>query len=226
VLPSLELDRSSVTGNTATDWGGGIVVSGADTEITQSTVSGNSAGNYGAAIGVGASFFSDLAVLEHVTFTDNSNGSLAHADLWVHPDAESGTIEIHGSIVEGGCHDPDGLIASQGGNVEGPGNSCGFDPLTDQVGVPDMRLEPLAFGNPDLVTRSHQPRWNSPAVDDPLGNLAGGCPTPDQRLQARPKDGDGDGAAACDSGAVEARPPIFVDGFESGDTSSWSVTNP
>jgi hypothetical protein len=88
-----------------------------------------------------------------------------------------------------------------------------------------MRLDPLAFGNPDLVTRSHQPRWNSPAVDDPKGAMAS-CPLEDQRLTLRPQDGNDDGVAACDSGSVEAPPPIFLDGFESGDTTAWSSVVP
>ena len=53
------------------------------------------------------------------------------------------------------------------------------------------------------------------------------CPSTDQRGMMRPQDGDGDGWQVCDSGAVEMEEgPFFVDGFESSDTSAWSVTVP
>jgi hypothetical protein len=48
-----------------------------------------------------------------------------------------------------------------------------------------------------------------------------GCPAVDQRGLLRPRDGDGDGHARCDRGAVELGAALFVDGFESGDTSAW-----
>ncbi len=54
-----------------------------------------------------------------------------------------------------------------------------------------------------------------------------GCPASDQRAASRPFDGDGDEAAVCDVGAFEASDiDIFADGFESGDTDSWSSAVP
>jgi len=41
----------------------------------------------------------------------------------------------------------------------------------------------------------------------------------------RPTDDDGDLDPRCDLGAVELG-FLFVDGFESGDTGNWSVTEP
>jgi hypothetical protein len=221
----LLLEKSSVTGNTAATRGGGIMLHGGELELLQSTISGNTSGTLSGAVHV--HFVASGPVsLEHVTLTDNSTSHVDGADFYVQ-DGFTSSVEILGSIIDGDCYDPGSLITSQGGNLEGPGDTCGFDPMIDQIGVADMRLEPLAFGNTDLVlTRCHQPRWNSPAVDDPLGVLAASCPTQDQRFLARPQDGNGDGVAACDSGAVEAQPPIFVDGFESGDTGAWSSTVP
>ena len=51
-------------------------------------------------------------------------------------------------------------------------------------------------------------------------------PAVDQRGLLRPWDGDGDGAARSDRGAVELGAPLFVDGFESGDSSAWSDFDP
>jgi hypothetical protein len=70
------------------------------------------------------------------------------------------------------------------------GNVTGVDPL----------LGPLADnGGPTLT---HLPSAGSPVID--AGN-PGDCPATDQRGVARPADGDGDGAAVCDIGAVEIR---------------------
>ena len=44
---------------------------------------------------------------------------------------------------------------------------------------------------------------------------------------SRPFDGDGDGTARCDIGAVESSVvQLFSDGFESGDTSRWTSVLP
>ncbi len=51
------------------------------------------------------------------------------------------------------------------------------------------------------------------------------CLADDQWGQTRPLDGDGDGIAVVDIGAVEAR-LVFFDGFGRGDSSAWSATSP
>jgi hypothetical protein len=64
----------------------------------------------------------------------------------------------------------------------------------------------------------------SPAID---AGASVGCPATDQRGVGRPIDGDKDGTATCDIGAFEFQPMvIFMDSFESGDTSAWSTTMP
>jgi hypothetical protein len=66
------------------------------------------------------------------------------------------------------------------------------------------------------------PMADSPAVDDPLGTTTN-CPAYDQRFGPdRPLDGNGDGLALCDIGAIE-RDSLFADGFESGDAAEWSA---
>lgn len=62
----------------------------------------------------------------------------------------------------------------------------------------------------------------SAAVD---GGHAFVCLADDQWGQTRTLDGDGDGLAVVDIGAVEER-LVFFDGFRRGDTSAWSATLP
>lgn len=54
---------------------------------------------------------------------------------------------------------------------------------------------------------SHVPLPGSIAVDT---GLDAGCPATDQRGQARPFDGNSDGPATCDIGAVESHTPFQV----------------
>jgi VCBS repeat-containing protein len=90
-----------------------------------------------------------------------------------------------------------GTFTSEGYNLIGDG-SCGFAGLGDQIAV-DPLLAPLAANGGATPTR--MPMAGSPAIDTgtPLD-----CPATDQRGFGRPTDGDGNGLAACDKGAVEA----------------------
>jgi hypothetical protein len=91
---------------------------------------------------------------------------------------------------------------------------------TDDLVVADAMLSPLGdHGGP---TWTHAPEAGSPAVDSGDDVM---CQETDQRGAPRPLDGDGDGAAHCDRGAVEAG-VLFMDGFENGDTSRWSTSVP
>jgi hypothetical protein len=64
--------------------------------------------------------------------------------------------------------------------------------------VVDPQLGPL--GDNGGPTQTHMPLAGSPAIDTAT---SGGCPAADQRGIGRPADGNGDGVAACDVGAVE-----------------------
>ena len=81
----------------------------------------------------------------------------------------------------------------------------------------DPLLEPFAdHGGP---TSTHALLEGSPAIDAGHPFL---FPATDQRGSGRPVDGDLDGTAVADVGAVEHSDWIFFDGFESGDTSAWT----
>ena len=89
-----------------------------------------------------------------------------------------------------------GEITSSGHNLSDDA-SCGLAASGDVEGQPGG-IGPLAdAGGP---TRVHPLLSEGAPVD---GGDAGACPPADQRGIGRPVDGDGDGAAACDIGAVE-----------------------
>ena len=82
--------------------------------------------------------------------------------------------------------------------------SCNLNQTGDQPGV-DPLLGPLANNGGDVNTYALMP--GSPAID--TGDNAQ-CAADDARGITRPFDGDGDGNADCDIGAVEARHQISI----------------
>lgn len=115
----------------------------------------------------------------------------------------SGELRLLGSVIAGRCaaleegETPN--VVSSGGNVEGAGDTCGLTQPSDRIGVAELALAPL--GTSANGTAAHGLLGASPAID---AALAASCPATDQRGEPRPIDGDGDGGAQCDSGAVEA----------------------
>ena len=113
--------------------------------MTNSTVSGHP--------GVGIVADSRVRVA-FSTFSNNAHGPIA--STWL------GFVVEH-SIVDGVC--VDGEWSSGGNNIESPGDACGFDQPSDQVGVSaeDLRRSPLGHhGGP---TRTHGLYEGSVAID-------------------------------------------------------------
>jgi hypothetical protein len=100
------------------------------------------------------------------------------------------------------------VTSLDGGNIIGNSERCQASTRpTDLLDVAP-NLGPLADNGG--FTRTHLP--GKGAIDRGVRSV---CPSDDQRGMARPLDGDGDGSADCDVGAVEARSDtIFVDNFE------------
>jgi hypothetical protein len=106
-------------------------------------------------------------------------------------------------LVDGDCEfGPDYVTESNGGNIESPGDTCGFDQPTDQVDVSgdDLKLGPLQDnGGP---TETHALGADSVAIDqipaDECVDADGEPLTTDQR--GFPRD------SMCDIGAFEVQP--------------------
>lgn len=223
---------STISGNTATsrDGGGGLYLDELGVhELTNVTISGNattgvsSTGHSGG--GGGLSYRGDdnnyggpdsTLSLDHVTFFDNTSPvkTSGHNLVTTRPARTTirNTILVHARTFGTNCSAvsaPLGTpLASRGGNIEFPGASCFVVPAPSSV-TPDLtdsdpKLLPLA--NNGGPTMTHAPAGISRAIDR-IAPSAGACPTTDQRGQPRPRDGNGDGIARCDSGAFEAQSP-------------------
>ena len=158
-------------------------------------------------------YFAQRAIIESSTIYDNSSdfapGALFLLDLSV----------LHNSIIAGNvaggsldqCSFNPGAVTSFGYNVtDTAAGDCNLTAGTDQV-LADPMLEVLAYNGGSTLT--HLPATGSPAIDagDPVD-----CPTLDQRGVSRPRDGDMNGSAICDAGAVEVPEPGFVAGLLAG----------
>ena len=231
------LTNVTFSGNSAVTDGGAIYnhASGASQSIssptlTNVTFSGNSAGDSGGAIynNTGSTdYFGEISpVLTNVTFSGNSAGSEGGAMR-----DESGLGTIHPMLtnvifwsdsVGAGGNGPeicDGIVCGASG--AGPGVTMdysvysGFCPGTcTNIVTTDPLLGPLQDnGGP---TETMALGAGSSAIDAGDGTA---CPATDQRGVTRPQDGDNNGTAVCDIGAVEVLSDIiFSDGFEGAPT--------
>ena len=228
---ALQLAGAEIQGNTATSGAGGIhslggsvtVVAGAVNQNVGGTagavhasgafhaynltVSGNSASAGSGAIAVAGL---DPAVISFATITENA-GDIGGV---------SGPVQLTASVVAQQAAGPDceTAVSSAGHNADGDASCLDGSGPGDQPTV-EAALAPLAADSGPA--RSHLPLLGSPLVDAiPVGS--GGCGEGfgaiDQRVAARPFDGDGDGEAACDIGAIESAGLVVDHGGDAADS--------
>ncbi len=205
--------RGLIAGNSARF--AGAILLNHDNEIVMEnvTISGNVGGS-GASLNDGGSRLR----LRHCTVTANTGIPGSSAPI------VGGLGDVHGgfgltfltnTLVAGNgpgfiADDCERATAIDGGNLIGSARGCLFlSAQEDQVGVP---VTLGALGDHGGFSRDHLPTGT--ALDRAR---EASCLAVDQRGLARPRDGDGDGQARCDIGAIEvdALPDsAFTDGFE------------
>jgi hypothetical protein len=233
----LTVVNSTIAGNAASGFGGGVDNVGTLT-VTNSTISGNTA-----AFGSGIANFDGTATVLNSTISSNaaaySGGGVFNRFL-----SSGATLTLTRTLIAGNTaptgpeivndSSPIATITADNNNlfgIDGTAGVEGFSPgATDIVppaGVllPDILDPTLAHrGGP---TQTHALVPGSPAID--AGGLdcldATGAPlATDQRGKPRVVDGDGDGTAACDTGAFEFFP--IVNDFVTLDTDPETTFDP
>ncbi len=236
--------------------GGGILVVVTPFEIRRSTISGNGARGNGGGMFVNATgLLRSTTVVENFGDSDGDGNSGGGLRVDVVGDVEFANSIVAGNTdgsAAGGL-EPDislnsGSVTSLSYNWIGDNSSVGSAfpaPSTpgtpninaDYVGTPAAPIDPVLSALVDNggPTRTHRPLVASPVIDQGDCPSAGqdqrgyGDATSGRRTVDDPAIGNlGDG---CDIGAVErGAVPLaglpFDDGFESGDTSAWSVAVP
>lgn len=206
--------------NSTSSGGGGGVHSTSNTFIYNSTIAGNTARNNGG--GVLSTLASGRITLLNVTLAGNQsdhdgNGQGVGGGIRMEGNFaaihNSALFENSGPGATGACSKAPSLtnVTLSFNHVEGPGGDCGFESGTaNVVGQPVGPFDP--FGDYGGGTPTIPPAPGSELIDSGSNDL---CLGDDQRGYARPQDGDGDGVATCDKGAVEfVGDRLFVDGFE------------
>jgi hypothetical protein len=219
---NLTLSRSSVARNSAyASTGSGLMTLGGTVSVTDSTLSEN-AGNFGISGQGGGIFNGGAAVaLTNTTFSGNAAYDVGNA-IW----SPSGTVTLTNcTVADNGyagwptsaisgpgvtlantlvANPPmancSGAVATGGGNLESPGDTCGLTDPSDQVNVSagELALGPLADNGGG--TQTHALLDGSFAID---AAILASCPLTDQRGEPRPEPG----GTACDVGAFEAPEP-------------------
>ncbi len=224
---NLEVRESTFTVNDAgkaeARGGGGLAVTGLyDLQLFNATVSANRSRT-----SAGGLYAQDIenGVLKNVSIVGNTFRELAPdakgGGLWIGPVDRMSLFNsvLAGNHVFGHPETPSDCeqdeqhdLVAIDNLVQVPG-SCTVSAAYNLVGV-DPLLSPL--GLYDSALPVHLPLAGSPLVD--AGDVSGtNCARNDARGIARPQDGDGDGIATCDIGAVEVEAPddiIYSDGFD------------
>jgi uncharacterized repeat protein (TIGR01451 family)/CSLREA domain-containing protein len=188
---NLQIENSTVSGNSASDMGAGINSDGY-VRLAHVTVAANRLLNTDNK-GAGINYFGPAGdfVLANTLLADNMGKS----------------VEINCGCTGGvtlACSDLD--VSSQGGNLSSD-FSCGLNSAAGDFTGPDPQL--LALADNGGPTQTHALDFDSVAIDAARdANCAGAGINTDQRGEARPRDGDGDGAAGCDIGAYERQPAL------------------
>lgn len=212
-LEAFDMTSSTVKSNVAGVDGGGFLNSGAGIlDLRNVTISGNQAKVNGG----GVANYGDLVDMNNVTTTLNiadsdtnasGTGGGAFAMSTVGLDFEISNTIIGNNGFPASSPDCAGPITSAGYNLIEDTTGCAIGGiLTGNItGVDPILINLQANGGNTLT---HLLGAASAARDTgspvPPGSAVDSCATIDQRELSRPRDGNGDGIAVCDIGALES----------------------
>jgi predicted outer membrane repeat protein len=197
------IQNTTISSNTATgvgSLGGGMITYGTTVNFNNVTVASNSA-DLGGGVYLNSSF-GTLSTLKTQNSIIGDNISTTAVPPQV-PDC-------YASPVAGG-------ISSLGNNLVENITACFFALITpsDITGVDPVLGTLINNGGP---TKTHELKTGSPAID--VGNPLT-CAVTDQRLLARPLDGDNNGTKICDMGAFERKANVIVTYLSIGTYDGW-----
>jgi hypothetical protein len=197
------LERVTVSGNSSAAAAGGIENDGTLT-LVNVTLSGNTAVTDG-----GGLYNLATATLGNVTIA--ANGAERGGGAFMPGDTTFTNTIVADSSSGGSCSNG-GTLTSVGSNLDSDA-TCSFTGPGDLSGVAAGLGSLADNGGP---TQTHTLLPGSPAID-----AGRSCPPPvtDQRGTSRPLDGNGDGTAVCDIGAVEVE-------FQAATTTTTTTTLP
>jgi hypothetical protein len=192
---------SAFSNNSSVSFGGGLETSGVGSlTLTNSTVSANRATTEGGGLYWYPGVSSGPVTILNSTITNNvavtQGGNIYTGGVGGY----NASINLKNTIVASGSpNNCSGTLMSLGNNLEST-NTCGLTSAGDKINTnPKLGL----LLNNGGATSTHALLLGSPAIDAGT-NI--GCPATDQRGVTRPIDGNRDGSAVCDIGAVEAPP--------------------
>jgi hypothetical protein len=204
------VDRSFFGGNDPGDGEGSAIANRRSLTLINSTLSGNGHDGADGALANGSTIEGVTdglrAYVLSSTIANNNGGGILN----------TGTLSLRQAIVAGNysqdgndryydsgrnCHNELGGATTQVRTLVAADGDCPGYIVVDNRSTFSLVLEHLRYlGGPSPV---HQPRPGPYAID--AGDES--CPGEDQRRAPRPVDGDGDGVAACDLGAMEREAP-------------------
>jgi hypothetical protein len=196
------LDGVTVSGNSSDGYAAGVLNNLGTLSITNSTISGNTAPTYTGLANISSDATTDVlnsTIADNlVTGSGTRYGGVANIN--------DAVISFENTLIAG---NPDqnclasGSWTSLGNNLSSDA-SCEFTESSDLPNT-DPLLAPL--GDYGGATFTQALLVGSPAID--AGNNSA-CPPTDQRGVVRPQDGDGVGTNLCDIGAYEVRSQLVV----------------